>query len=247
MATVQSGWKKSLHVNPKFRVDFLGKNMNRPVVLIKAAISVDGKIATKTGDSQWISNEASRLYVHHLRKSYDAILVGVETLIQDNPRLTARIPQEPVSSPYRIILDSQGRSPITSHVFTDEFKKKTILATTSSCQPSLLSYLEQQQVKVLILPADQGRVRLKDLMEALYQMGIHSVFVEGGGEVIASLLKHRLVDKVSVAIGPLLIGGKEARSFMGGEGATYLKDAIQLSRPQVRLLDSDVILEYEVL
>lgn len=221
--------------------------MKRPIVLIKAAISVDGKIATKTGDSQWISNEQSRLYVHQLRKVYDAILVGVETLIQDNPRLTARIPDQAQTSPYRIIVDSTGRSPKNSRVFNDEFKEKTILVTTSACNQNLLSYLKKQNVNVMLVPSDHGRVRLKDMMKHLYEFGIHSVFVEGGGEIIAALLENRLVDKVSVAIGPFLIGGKEAKSFMGGEGVALLKDAIRLSRPQVRLYDSDVILEYEVL
>jgi len=221
--------------------------MKRPIVLIKAAISVDGKIATKTGDSQWISNEQSRLYVHQLRKVYDAILVGVDTLIQDNPRLTARIPNTPETSPYRIIVDSTGRSPHHSRVFNDEFKEKTILVTTSACDIGLLNYLYQRNVTVIQTTSDHGRVRLSDMMKKLLEFGIHSVFVEGGGEMIASLLEHRLVDKVSVAIGPVLIGGKEAKSFMGGEGVEYLKDAVRLSRPSIRVYDSDVILEYEVL
>ena len=223
------------------------KIIKKPEILIKAAISIDGKIATKTGDSQWISNEEARLYVHHLRKKTDAILVGVETLLVDNPRLTARIPHEEVRCPIRIIVDSKGRSNLKAHVFNDEFKDKTIIACTDEVSDDFLEKCYKMGIHIIQTSSKDHRVNLVELMNILSQQGIQSIFVEGGGEIIASLLKEKLVDRVSVAIGPILIGGKEAKSFMAGEGAATLKEAVHLSAPKIIQLKDNVILEYKVL
>jgi diaminohydroxyphosphoribosylaminopyrimidine deaminase/5-amino-6-(5-phosphoribosylamino)uracil reductase len=221
--------------------------MQRPHVIVKTAISVDGKIATKYGESQWISNPESRAYVHRLRAETDAILVGVETLLQDNPRLSARLPDQPERCGWRIIVDSRGRSSQNSTVFNDPFASKTLLATTQACDPSLLSFLKQRQIEAMVLPDRELRVDLVALMRALYDKGIRSVLVEGGGEIIASLLRLKLVDELRVAIGPMIIGGQNARSFVGGTGIEKLSDAPRLSAPKVRIYDADVILEYTVL
>lgn len=221
--------------------------MQRPHVIVKTAISVDGKIATKHGESQWISNPESRAYVHRLRSETDAIMVGVETLIQDNPRLSARVPGQKERCGWRIIVDSRGRSPHSSTVFNDAFASNTIVATTSACEPALMNFLKAHQMEAMVLPDRDQRVDLAALMSALYDKGIRSVLVEGGGEIIASLLSQKLVDELRVAIGPMIIGGQRARSFVGGSGIEKLADAPRLSAPKIRIYDADVILEYTVL
>lgn len=217
----------------------------RPKILIKAAISVDGKIATKTGESQWISNEKSRAYVHDLRASHDAIMVGVNTLIVDDPRLTIRQANQAEKSSYRIIIDSKGRSPLSSKVFNDAFKHKTILVVTE-IDSNKENKLLENGVHILKVKSNHGRVDLIDMMHTLYDFGIQSIFVEGGGELIAALIEERLVDQLSVAIGPMIIGGKEAKSFVGGEGIEHLSQALKLHSPKIRNYDDDVIIEYQV-
>jgi diaminohydroxyphosphoribosylaminopyrimidine deaminase / 5-amino-6-(5-phosphoribosylamino)uracil reductase len=217
----------------------------RPKILIKAAISVDGKIATKTGESQWISNEQSRAYVHELRASHDAIMVGANTLVIDDPRLTIRHDQQEERSSYRIIVDSKGRSPLHSKVFNDAFKHKTLLVVTE-IDSNTENKLFESGVHILKVKSNHGRVDLTDMMHTLYDFGIQSIFVEGGGELIAALIEERLVDQLSVAIGPMIIGGKEAKSFVGGEGIVHLSQALKLHSPKIRNYDDDVIIEYQV-
>jgi len=218
----------------------------KPLVLIKAAISLDGKIATKTGESQWISNAKSRAYVHVLRSQYDAILVGAETVIKDNPRLTIRIEGKEETCHTRIVLDSKGRIPLTSTLLNDTYKYKTLLVVTDAIKDERESQFKQLGIQILKVSAIEGRVDFKELMDQLGDMGIKSVFIEGGGEIIASALKAKVVDKVAVAIAPLLIGGQEAKGFMAGPGIEKLADAVHLINPRYQWLDDDIILEYDV-
>lgn len=218
----------------------------KPLVLIKAAISLDGKIATKTGESQWISNAKSRAYVHILRSQYDAILVGVETVIKDNPKLTIRIEGREETCHTRIVLDSKGRIPLSSTLLNDSYKQKTLLVVTDAIPQERESLFRNLGVQVLKVHAIEGRVDFRDLMDKLGDMGIKSVFIEGGGEIIASALKAKVVDKVAVAIAPILIGGQEAKGFMAGPGIERLTDAVHLINPRYQWLDDDIILEYDV-
>lgn len=218
----------------------------KPLVLIKAAISLDGKIATKTGESQWISNAKSRAYVHILRSQYDAILVGAETVIKDNPKLTIRIEGREETCHTRIVLDSKGRIPLSSTLLNDSYKHKTLLVVTDAIPQERESLFRNLGVQVLKVHAIEGRVDFRDLMDKLGDMGIKSVFIEGGGEIIASALKAKIVDKVAVAIAPILIGGQEAKGFMAGPGIERLTDAVHLINPKYQWLDDDIILEYDV-
>ena len=219
---------------------------HKPFVLIKAAISLDGKIATKTGDSQWISNAKSRAYVHALRAGYDAILVGAETVILDNPRLTIRLEGQEETSHTRIVLDSKGRIPLESNLLNDRFKDKTLIAVTEAIPSEREAAFLAKGVRLLKVRELDGRIDFRDLMEKLHDLGIRSVFIEGGGEIIASALKAKVVDKVAVAIAPLLIGGREAKGFMAGDGIEKLSDAIRLKNPKAQWLDGDLILEYDI-
>lgn len=219
---------------------------NKPFVLIKAAISLDGKIATKTGDSQWISNEKSRAYVHQLRAQYDSILVGANTVIQDDPKLTVRILGQEERSSIRLILDSQGRTPLSAQVYNDAFKDKTILVVTEAISQEKEAAFTQKGIRILKVKSHDARIDFNDLCDQCAFLGIHSIFIEGGGEIIASALQAGIVDRVSVAIAPLLIGGVRAKGFMAGEGIESLKDAIHLTQPTIQCLDEDLILTYEV-
>lgn len=221
--------------------------MFKPKVLIKAAISLDGKIATNTGESQWISNPESRAYVHTLRAQYEAILVGVQTVILDNPRLTIRIEGKPEHSPIRIVLDSKGRIPLNSTLLNDAFKSKTLVATTHHMPAHFKQQLLDKGVQVIVLKDTNGHVDWLDLMNQLSDRKVQSIFIEGGGEIIASALKAGIVDKVSVAIAPLLIGGQSAKGFMAGEGIDHLTEAIHLKNPKAVWLKEDIILEYDVI
>jgi diaminohydroxyphosphoribosylaminopyrimidine deaminase/5-amino-6-(5-phosphoribosylamino)uracil reductase len=217
----------------------------KPTVFIKAAMSLDGKIATKTGESQWISNAKSREYVHQLRAEYDAICVGVQTVIMDNPRLTIRQDGNE-SCHYRLILDSKGRIPIESHVLNDQFKDKTILFTTDALELATEKELLKRGVKLIKLKSKDGRIDLQDWLNQCEKLNIKSIFVEGGGEVIASMLKEKIVDKIAVAIAPIIIGGQSAKSFVSGDGIEHLSDAIQLENPSIQWFDNDCVIEYTI-
>jgi len=223
------------------------ESIQKPFVLIKAAISLDGKIATKTGESQWISNEKSRAYVHQLRSEYDSILVGATTVILDDPKLTIRIKGQAERSSIRLILDSQGRTPLSSTVYNDAFKDKTILVVTQAISQEKEDAFRQHGIRILKVKSKNGRIDFKDLCDQCARIHIKSIFIEGGGEIIASALQAGIVDRVTVAIAPLLIGGGGAKGFMAGEGIESLKDAIHLTQPTLQWMDEDLILTYDVI
>ncbi len=217
----------------------------KPIVFVKAAISLDGKIATKTGESQWISNVKSRAYVHQLRAEYEAICVGVQTVILDNPKLTKRSEYDETCH-YRLVLDSTGRIPLESTILNDRFKDKTIIFTTNAISFEKEKELLNRGVSVIKLKTKEGKVDLNDWLNQCELIGIKSIFVEGGGEVIAAMLKEKIVDKISVAIAPIIIGGQSAKSFVAGDGIEHLRDAIQLEKPTIKWFDDDCILEYTI-
>ena len=217
----------------------------KPIVFIKAAMSLDGKIATKTGESQWISNVKSRAYVHELRSQYDAICVGVQTVILDNPRLTIR-QNGTETSHYRLILDSKGRIPLDSKLLNDEFKHLTIVFTSDLIQNETEKRLIDKGVQIIKLKSMDNRIDLKDWIRVCETLKIKSIFVEGGGEVIASMLKAEIVDKISVAIAPIIIGGQTAKGFVAGDGIEHLSDAIHLEKPSIKWFDDDCVLEYNI-
>jgi len=189
----------------------------RPFVTAKFAMSLDGKIATRTGESRWITSEESRLHGHRLRHIHDAILIGIGTVIADDPELSARIDVEHARQPLRVVLDSQLRTPISAKVVGPN----SLIATTRSGRVGT--------AEVLVLPAAaDGRVPLGPLLDDLGRRGILSVLVEGGTDVHAAFFAAGLVDKVHAYMAPRLIGGREAPGPIGGTGVERLTDAIQL-------------------
>jgi diaminohydroxyphosphoribosylaminopyrimidine deaminase/5-amino-6-(5-phosphoribosylamino)uracil reductase len=189
----------------------------RPFVTAKFAMSLDGKIATRAGESRWISGPESRAHSHVVRSAYDAILVGVGTVVADNPELTARIDGSAARQPLRVVLDSQLRTPPGAKVIGPN----TLIATTRSGDVG--------EAETLVLaPTADGRVGLAPLLDELGRRGILSLLVEGGAEVHASFFAEGLVDRVQAYLAPIIIGGREAPGPVGGDGILSLTKAIRL-------------------
>lgn len=201
----------------------------KPFVHLKMAMSLDGKIATHTGDSKWISSLESREEVHHMRNKYSAIMVGVNTVIMDNPQLTARVQNG--KNPIRVVCDSKLRIPRDSTVLDN--RAKTIIATNSI----------KEIDGVEMIRTDGDRVDLNQLMSSLGEKGIDSVLLEGGSTLAFSALESKVVDKVTFYVAPKLIGGLNAPSALGGKGVEYMKDTFNLNKITTRVLGSDVVIE----
>ncbi|MCP8969398.1 bifunctional diaminohydroxyphosphoribosylaminopyrimidine deaminase/5-amino-6-(5-phosphoribosylamino)uracil reductase RibD [Ectobacillus ponti] len=196
-----------------------------PFVTLKSAVTLDGKIATASSDSKWITSEAARREVHEMRNENSGILVGVSTVIHDDPELTSRIPNG--RNPIRIILDSTLRIPLAAKVVTDG-QAPTWVFTTERHDTDKRHALETAGVKVFVTKGEQ-HVDLQEAMEILGQSFVSSVLLEGGGEINAAFLEQRLIDKLVLYIAPKAIGGKLAPSFLEGVGAEKMKDAIEFT------------------
>lgn len=212
----------------------------KPLMVLKTAMTLDGKIASATGNSRWISSVSSRAYTHKLRNQYSGIMVGIGTVIADNPTLTAR----PGVDPHRIIVDSSARIPLNANVLNlDDSEAITIIATTTKAIPEKVTALESKGAKVLILPDVNGKVDLHALVDELGKLSIDSVLVEGGSELNFSLLEAGLIDKVISFIAPKIIGGRNAKTPVGGEGIPAMAHAIKLLNPTISMFECDVMIE----
>lgn len=211
-----------------------------PYVVLKYAMSLDGKIASYTGASQWITGEEARQHVHKLRGTYRAILVGVGTVLADDPLLTCRI--EGGRDPLRVICDSHLRTPLTARVIQTAREVPTLLATCETDAERLARY-EQYGVQVVSLPAAEGRVSLLSLLRYLGKAQVDSVLVEGGGTLHWSMLAEGLVHKVVAYVASLLLGGAGAVSPVEGVGFPHPDAALRLHTPTVTRLGEDFLVE----
>ncbi|WP_455544382.1 bifunctional diaminohydroxyphosphoribosylaminopyrimidine deaminase/5-amino-6-(5-phosphoribosylamino)uracil reductase RibD [Intestinibacter sp.] len=217
---------------------------NKPIVISKTAISMDGKIATKHLESQWISNEKSRQMTHELRNKYMAIMVGINTVLKDNPSLTTRIDNKKTRNPIRIVIDTTLKIPIDSNLVQDQ-KAKTVVFTCNNDLEKINS-LKKKDVDVYISPQKDNGVDLNFVIEKLGKLNIDSVLVEGGATLNDSLYRNNLVDKVKIFMAPKIIGGKEAPSFVSGKGIERLSDATQLEIKNTTMIDNDILIEADV-
>lgn len=207
------------------------RETGRPFVTAKFAMSLDGKIATAAGESRWITGEEARRHGHRLRHMHDAILVGVNTVIADDPELTARLDGEDPRQPLRIVVDSQLRIRQSAKVIG----ANTLIASTKPGRVGL--------AEVVQLPATEaGRVRLADLLDELGRRNLLSVLVEGGGELHAGMFEAGLVDKVYAYVAPKLIGGRDAPGPLGGTGIERLDQATRLTEMDVTRLGDDFVI-----
>ena len=212
----------------------------QPFVVLKTAMTLDGKIATAAGASKWITGEAARLRVHELRDRYDAILAGIGTALADDPSLTTRLPDRTGKNPVRIIVDSNARLPLTSNVVTDG-QAQTIVAVTEAAPEERVAALRAHGVDVLTCGTG-SHVDLVQLMQELGRREIASVLVEGGGTVNFSLLAAGLVDKVHAFVAPKIVGGRTAKTPVEGEGFAQLADSVQLTQLTAESVGGDVLL-----
>ena len=215
----------------------------RPFVVLKYAMSLDGKIAAYTGESKWISGEESRRHAHGLRNRYAAILVGVGTVLADDPLLNCRI--DGGKDPVRVICDSKLRTPLNSQVVATAKEIPAIIATCAS-EEAHAPYIEKG-CRVLRCPGEDGRVDLEALMENLGREGIDSVLIEGGSTIHWSALKAGLAQKVFTYTAPKLIGGAAAKTPVEGEGFPSPDAGVQLAVRNVRRLGEDILIESEVI
>lgn len=222
----------------------------RPYVILKAGMTLDGQLATATGESRWITSAVSRREVHHLRRGVDAVLVGAGTVLADDPSLMARrgprLDKLTTRQPLRIVVDSRLRTPFKAQVLAQQDKAKTIIATTAAASAARRSVLQKKGIEILTLPALQSRVSLPALLKQLGRRGVMSLLVEGGSEVNAAMLKAKLVDHIRLYMAPLLLGGQNAKGVIGGESPARLKSALKLHRMRVRSVGDDVVVEGEL-
>ena len=209
-----------------------------PFVTVKSALTLDGKTATAGGDSKWITGEQARRHVHRLRAESDALMVGVETVLADDPQLTCRLLRGG-RDPLRVVVDSRLRTPLDARLFRVRSSATTLIATVQQYEERLVPY-RTLGAEVLACRDGEGRVDLADLLARLGKRGVQSVFVESGGELAGALLRQGLIDKLILFYGAKLVGG-EGRSPFSGVGVEKMSEAIRLQEIEVRRYGDDLM------
>ena len=209
-----------------------------PFVTLKLAASLDGKIATSTGDARWISCEESRATVHLLRNRHDAVVVGAGTVIADNPQLTCRIAGG--RDPWRVILDARLRIPVNAEFLRQRGKGKNIIVTSDTAPAGKIYALENLGATVWRLPAREGAVRWRPLLRKLAKIGIASVLIEGGATTAAGALKEKMVDKMLLFYAPKLLGG-DGRYMIDSLGIEHIKQSVMLQNLKVQKSGADLL------
>ena len=216
-----------------------------PHTLYKAAMTFDGQLATRNGDSRWVSGAESRLRVHRLRDQVDAIMVGVETVLADDPQLTTRLPQAG-RDPLRIVVDSSLRIPLKSRVVQQQSNAVTLIATTIKAPPAKIAELQATGCEVLIVPDAAGKVSLPELWQELGRRNVQSLLLEGGRTLAAAALSAGLINRLQVYVAPKLLAGAGLSGLFAGEGYALMKDALPLENLAVEKVGEDLLLTAEV-
>lgn len=215
-----------------------------PWVHLKWAMTLDGKIATASGSSQWITNSASRALVHRLRARMDAIITGIGTVLADDPQLTSRIPEgAPPRIATRIVLDSRCRLPLESNLVRTARNAAVVVCTTESAPAEQIEALQHAGVEVLIVEANSDQQ--PDLNAVMRELGCRrmtNVFIEGGSRILGSLFDAHLINEVHAFIAPAIAGGHDAPGPVGGRGINVMSDALRLEQTEVQVMDGDVYL-----
>ena len=231
----------------------------RPYVILKTAMTLDGKIASYTGDSKWITNEKSRKLVHKLRSEMMGIVAGIGTVKADNPMLNCRLEgqqttdnrQQSVRQPIRIIVDTKASISLDSNIVKTANEYRTILAvgqqTTDNSQQSKINELESFNVEILQCEEKDGRVDINDLMIKLGEKGIDSLLLEGGSCLNAAFLEAGCVDEVYAFIAPKIIGGEHSKSPIGGKGIELMKDAITFDKVEIEQIENDILIKCKIM
>jgi 2,5-diamino-6-(ribosylamino)-4(3H)-pyrimidinone 5'-phosphate reductase len=217
----------------------------KPYVILNSAMTLDGKITTKTGNSE-ISGSEDLLRVHKLRKDLDSIMVGINTVIADDPRLTIhKIPAEKSDNPLRIVIDSRARTPLNSRILNNE--ATTLIAVTEKASPDNIQALINKAENLEVMISGEDKVDLPILMNELFQRGVRTLMLEGGSTLNYSMIQKGLVDEVRVCIAPMISGGVKSKTLVGGEGVDYMREAFKLKLKKNYILGEDLVLEYTVI
>ncbi|TMI23226.1 2,5-diamino-6-(ribosylamino)-4(3H)-pyrimidinone 5'-phosphate reductase [Candidatus Bathyarchaeota archaeon] len=227
---------ETLRSNPR-------KHDKRPYVLLNSAMSVDGKIATVGGESR-LSSPADLKRVHAIRASVDGIMVGIGTVLVDDPKLTVKFVRGP--NPTRVIVDSRARTPPTANVVISARQVPTIIAVTSRAPLKRVSALERAGANVLVC-GNGSKVSLPILLGRLQRMGIKKILLEGGGTLNWSMVSRGYVDEVTVAISPKILGGARAKTLADGEGVARIRDAVRLRYIGAKKYGTDIVVRYGLL
>lgn len=218
------------------------RRTGRPLVTVKLAMSLDGRIATRSGDSRWITGERSRRLVHGMRDRSDAVIVGVGTVLADDPALTTRgVPGG--RDALRVVVDSRARTPDSATVIGRESPAGCIIACTGSAPPERVEALRAAGAQVLVLPERAGHVDLPALMDALGERGALNVLIEGGGGLVAGALEAGIVDRMVLFYAPIIIGGREAVPGVGGMGPERVADALRVRDLTITRVGPDLLVE----
>ncbi|MGP7816276.1 bifunctional diaminohydroxyphosphoribosylaminopyrimidine deaminase/5-amino-6-(5-phosphoribosylamino)uracil reductase RibD [Niallia sp. 01092] len=209
-----------------------------PFVISKVAMTLDGKIAAYTGHSQWITGEEARQEVHYLRNEVDAILVGVGTVLADNPKLTTRL-SIPSKNPVRIIMDSKLRTPVDANV-ADCSQAATIIVTTEDANNEKAKALAAKGVQIITVSSEDGKINSKEALKYLYKEGITDILLEGGSEINASFLREGLIQKYIIYVAPKILGGKNSYTPFRGDDVETIHEAVELSYETVEKVGSDL-------
>lgn len=212
----------------------------RPFTTYKAAMTLDGCTATADGDSQWISGEQSRLRVHHLRNRADAIMVGIETILKDDPRLTVRLPQQDGRDPLRVVVDSRLRMPLTSRMLQQVSQAATLIATGCD-DPQRISQLQQLGAEVVVLPLVSGRVTLPALWDELGRRQVQHLLLEGGSTLATAALEAGLIDRLMVFIAPKLAVGCPSTGLFAGKGCSFMSESTTLHQVNYEKVGEDLL------
>lgn len=212
-----------------------------PFVILKSAESLDGKIATPKGESRWITSLEARKYVHHIRNTVDAIMVGIGTVKKDDPELSVRLVKK-IKNPIRIVIDPKAMTPLSAKVLKTK-SARTIIVTLKSANHRRIAKLEKKCVQVLVARSNKGMIDLSSLLVELGKMQITSLLIEGGSEIAASALEQKIVDKIVYCIAPKIIGGRSSPSPVGGSGINKINKAIKLKDLEFKKVGADLLIE----
>jgi diaminohydroxyphosphoribosylaminopyrimidine deaminase / 5-amino-6-(5-phosphoribosylamino)uracil reductase len=213
----------------------------RPFVIVKSALTLDGWTATVSGDSKWITNERSRAFVHRLRDRVDAVMVGVGTILADDPQLTCRLKRGKGKDPLRIVVDTHLRTPVQARVFSLDSSAGTLFAVGPDVRRKTIDEMEERGASVVVCPAGKAGIDMPDLMDILGKREIMQILVEGGARIVGSLLREKLVDKFFIFKAPKLLGGGDGIPMAAGPGPRTMEKSLPLRDLEVRRFGDDML------
>jgi len=215
----------------------------KPFVFVKWAMTLDGKLATYTGDSKWISSEGSLNFVHHLRQRVAAIMVGEGTVIMDDPLLTTRLEGVELSHPIRVIVSKYGNIPDQAKVLRVSERVKTLFLVSDKIPEERERFLLDCGVEIMKFHEVNGHISFEEIIERLGEIGVDSLYIEGGSAILGEAFEHGVINKVYAAIAPKIVGGKNAITPVGGKGIARMADAIELNNVSYEIIGRDVIMK----